>query len=116
LKRLIDILGASVLLLLLFPVFLAVGILIKVVSRGPIFFQQERLGYRGRPFTLWKFRTMITSADTKLHESHLHKLIHSDTAMEKLDDADARLIPFGRFLRELGLDELPQLINVLRGK
>ena len=115
-KRVIDIVGGSILLLLLIPVFLFVGVLVKVVSTGPVFYRQERIGRLGQRFTLWKFRTMIASADTKPHEQHLRNLIHSDAAMEKLDDADDRVIPFGRFLRKLGLDELPQLINVLRGE
>jgi len=116
-KRLIDIFGGSLCFLLLLPVLLAVGVLTKLVSPGPVLFQQERLGHLGKPFTMWKFRTMSADADTRVHEEHLRTLIQSDAAMRKLDDAvDARLIPFGKFLRQLGLDELPQLINVLRGE
>jgi len=113
----VDILGGGVCLLLSFPVCLAVAILIKIVSPGPVFFRQERLGYLGRPFTLWKFRTMATNTSTGVHEDHLRNLIRSDTPMRKLDDhADDRVIPFGKLIRQLGLDELPQLINVLRGE
>jgi lipopolysaccharide/colanic/teichoic acid biosynthesis glycosyltransferase len=116
-KRLIDILGGSICLVLFFPVFLAVGTLIKIVSPGPVFFRQERLGYLGKPFTMWKFRTMTMNTNTEVHEEHFRTLVRSDTPMRKLDDdADARVIPFGKVLRKLGLDELPQLINVLRGE
>jgi lipopolysaccharide/colanic/teichoic acid biosynthesis glycosyltransferase len=109
--------GGSICLLLFFPVGLAVAALIKTVSPGPLFFCQERLGYLGKPFTLWKFRTMAMNTNTGVHEEHLRNLIRSDTPMRKLDDsADARLIPLGKLLRQLGLDELPQLINVLRGE
>jgi lipopolysaccharide/colanic/teichoic acid biosynthesis glycosyltransferase len=116
-KRVVDILGGSICLLLFFPVGLAVAVLIKTVSPGPLFFRQERLGYLGKPFTLWKFRTMAMNTNTEVHEEHLRNLIRSDTPMKKLDDnADARMIPLGKLLRQLGLDELPQLINVLRGE
>lgn len=116
-KRVVDILGGGICLLLFFPVCLAVAVLIKTVSPGPLFFRQERLGYMGKPFTLWKFRTMAVNAEAGVHEDHLRCLIRSDTPMRKLDDrADARMIPFGKLLRQLGLDELPQLINVLRGE
>ena len=116
-KRVVDILGGSICLLLFFPAGLAVAVLIKTVSPGPLFFRQERLGYLGKPFTLWKFRTMAMNTNTGVHEEHLRNLIRSDTPMRKLDDnADARMIPLGKLIRQLGLDELPQLINVLRGE
>jgi len=116
-KRVVDVLGGSVCLILFFPVCLAVGVLIKTVSPGPLFFRQERLGYLGKPFTLWKFRTMAMNTSPGVHEEHLRNLIRSDTPMRKLDDnADDRMIPLGKLIRQLGLDELPQLINVLRGE
>jgi lipopolysaccharide/colanic/teichoic acid biosynthesis glycosyltransferase len=116
-KRVVDILGATVCFILFFPVFVAVVALIEIVSPGPIFFRQERLGHLGKPFTMWKFRTMTTNANTEIHEEYLRSLIRSDSSMRKLDEkVDARLIPFGKFLRQLGFDELPQLINVLRGE
>jgi lipopolysaccharide/colanic/teichoic acid biosynthesis glycosyltransferase len=103
------------------PVWLPLGLLIaaviKIVSPGPVFFRQERVGYLGRRFWCLKFRTMAVNADTRVHQGHLERLMSSDCPMTKLDNAgDSRLIPFGLFLRTLGLDELPQLLNVLKGE
>ena len=96
-------------------VFVAIAIWIKIVSRGPLFFCQERLGRGGRPFKIFKFRTMEVNVETRSHELHLQHLISSDCPMTKLDAAgDPRIIFGGRILRALGLDELPQLFNVLR--
>lgn len=116
-KRLIDI-GSSLLgIILLLPGFLIFAAFIKVVSPGPVFFKQQRIGYLGRPFWLWKLRTMKVNADSQVHKRHLKKLIHSSQYMEKLDDdGDPRIIFMGGWIRSLGLDELPQLINVLRGE
>jgi exopolysaccharide production protein ExoY len=97
--------------------FVLFGLYIKLVSRGPVLFAQERIGYKGKPFRLLKFRTM--HADTKggAHKSHLADLMSSGKPMKKLDDmGDDRLLPLGALLRASGLDELPQLINVLRGE
>jgi lipopolysaccharide/colanic/teichoic acid biosynthesis glycosyltransferase len=99
------------------PLGLFIGALVKVVSPGPVFFRQERVGYLGRRFGCLKFRTMVVNADASVHQGHLTELMNSNGPMTKLDKAgDARLIPCGLFLRTLGLDELPQLINVLRGE
>jgi lipopolysaccharide/colanic/teichoic acid biosynthesis glycosyltransferase len=96
---------------------LIIAVMIKVVSRGPVFFKQERIGHRGKSFTCWKFRTMIVGADTDIHASHLKELMTSNQAMTKLDaKGDPRLIRFGLLLRSLGLDELPQIFNVLKGE
>lgn len=115
-KRTLDLVGAAFGLILLLPVFLMIAIYIKLVSPGPIFFKQTRIGYLGRKFTLWKFRTMHVSADVDCHQAHLKDLIQNDnTEMKKLDHCDPRIIPFAKLLRASGLDELPQLINVLRG-
>jgi lipopolysaccharide/colanic/teichoic acid biosynthesis glycosyltransferase len=115
-KRALDVAGALAALILLLPVFAAVALLIKVVSPGPVFFRQERIGYRRNPFTFWKFRTMQVGNDPTQHRKHLRELIKGDQAMVKLDDErDPRIIPFGRFLRRSCLDELPQLFNVLGG-
>jgi len=93
-----------------------ISLAIMVVSPGPILFRQERIGYRGRRFSCLKFRTMLVGADTAVHKSHLHSLMNSRAPMKKLDVAgDPRLIPLGALLRSTGLDELPQIINVLRG-
>jgi lipopolysaccharide/colanic/teichoic acid biosynthesis glycosyltransferase len=116
-KRVADIAGALLALLLLSPLFLLVSLLIRIVSPGPVFFRQERVGHSGRPFTIWKFRTMRADADTAVHRDHLRDLIRSGKEMTKLDAArDSRIIPFGNLLRATGIDELPQLINVLRGE
>jgi exopolysaccharide production protein ExoY len=86
-------------------------------SRGPILFRQRRVGYKGREFTCFKFRTMQVNADTECHRGHAHFLMKSGMPMTKLDaKADPRLIPLGSLLRATGMDELPQLINVLRGE
>jgi lipopolysaccharide/colanic/teichoic acid biosynthesis glycosyltransferase len=91
--------------------------LIRAVSAGPVLFRQERVGHLGQIFLCCKFRTMFAGADMVSHQEHLEQLIHSDTPMMKMDArGDSRIIPFGRWLRASGLDELPQLLNVLRGE
>jgi lipopolysaccharide/colanic/teichoic acid biosynthesis glycosyltransferase len=122
-KRSMDILGALLGLILLSPVFLLVSALIKIMSPGPVFFRQERVGYGGKRFNFWKFRTMKVNADTSAHQQYFAGLINggkdgegaSDQAMAKLDADNPQIIPFGRILRKSCLDELPQLINVLCG-
>ncbi len=101
-KRAFDVLGAASLLLLSSPVLLASSLAIKLENRGPVFFRQERIGKNGKPFRIWKFRTMIQDAESK----GLGNTVAKD---------DDRITRVGRFLRNLGLDELPQLINVLVG-
>jgi lipopolysaccharide/colanic/teichoic acid biosynthesis glycosyltransferase len=99
------------------PVVLFLALWIKLASPGPIFFRQERIGYRGKRFMILKFRTMKVNVETRTHEHHLEQLINADVPMTKLDSAgDPRIIPGGRILRATGLDELPQLFNVLRGE
>ena len=115
-KRGIDILGSLLGLVLMAPLFLTIAIFIKIVSPGPVFFTQKRIGYLGRPFTMFKFRTMRVNADTALHENHVTELIQNGKPLEKMDDQDPRIFPLGKFLRISGIDELPQLINVLRGE
>src|SRR3990172_3323542 len=115
-KRLVDSFGALLLLIFLSPLFFLVAFLIKIVSPGPVFYRQERIGYQGRRFTFWKFRTMHVNNDAAGHEQYLTHLIGSDAPMTKLDDGrDHRIIPFGKVLRSSCIDELPQLINVLLG-
>ena len=116
-KRLLD---ASVILLTA-PITILVGVviasIIKLGSPGPVIFRQERVGYKGQRFVCFKFRTMHAGAETSSHQGHTAQLIKSAAPMTKLDAAkDARVIPFGSILRATGLDELPQLINVLRGE
>ena len=108
-------------ILLSLPVWLPLMILMMLVTQvsspGPIFYRQERIGLGGRRFLMWKFRTMKLSAETQTHERHVEELIQTDRRMTKLDaHGDPRLVPFGRILRASGLDELPQIFNVLRGE
>jgi lipopolysaccharide/colanic/teichoic acid biosynthesis glycosyltransferase len=114
-KRTMDIVGALCGLILLSPLLLLVTLIIKIVSPGPAFFKQQRVGYMGRTFTMWKFRTMKPEVDTSLHEQHISRLLNNNQPMTKLDD-ELQIIPFGKILRETCLDELPQLINVLNGE
>jgi len=116
-KDVLDVIFGVVALILLSPLFLLIAIYIKVVSPGPVFFKQERVGFRGKKFLCWKFRTMKVDNDAKEHEEYLKSLIQGgDQAMVKLDaKKDPRIIPFGGILRQTGLDELPQLFNVVLG-
>jgi lipopolysaccharide/colanic/teichoic acid biosynthesis glycosyltransferase len=116
-KRALDLCSVILALPFLLPAFLIIALVIKLLSRGPVFFRQERIGHHGKPFYCLKFRTMKVNACTAGHEGHLATLIRSDAPMTKLDKiGDPRLIIFGRVLRSSGLDELPQLINVFRGE
>lgn len=116
-KRTLD-LGV---ILFLSPVLVLVGIgialLIKLGSSGPVLFRQLRVGYKGQEFLCYKFRSMKVDAETDSHRGHTVQLMKSETPMTKLDaEKDPRIIPFGSLMRCTGLDELPQLINVLRGE
>jgi exopolysaccharide production protein ExoY len=114
-KRWLDLTCIFVCLPCWFVVLIMVSIWIKLVSSGPLFFCQERVGYRGRRFTIFKFRTMEVNVETRSHEVHLQHLINSDSPMTKLDaSGDPRIIFGGRIIRAIGLDELPQIFNVLR--
>ena len=108
-------------ILLLLPLWLPLMILLMLVTRiaspGPIFYRQKRVGLDGRHFSIWKFRTMRLSAETQPHERYFENLMRVDRPMTKLDAyGDPRLAPFGRVLRASGLDELPQIFNVLHGE
>ena len=116
-KRTSDVVLVLLMLPFVLPVMLMVAGLIRLVSPGPVLFRQERVGYLGRKFMCFKFRTMFVGAETTTHQGHLQHLMQSDVPMVKLDSrGDKRIIPFGLLLRLSGLDELPQLINVLRGE
>ena len=89
----------------------------KTCARGPIFFRQERVGQGGQRFFLYKFRTMTVGADTSVHQAYFSQLMTSAVPMQKMDARrDARLIPGGWLLRASGFDELPQIVNILRGE
>jgi lipopolysaccharide/colanic/teichoic acid biosynthesis glycosyltransferase len=116
-KRVFDLICIALTLPIWLPLLLLVMGWIKLVSPGPIFYRQERVGYRGRRFMLFKFRTMHVNAETRTHEEYFAHLMRSDCPMTKLDALDDnRLIGCGRLLRASGLDELPQVFNVLRGE
>jgi lipopolysaccharide/colanic/teichoic acid biosynthesis glycosyltransferase len=116
-KRTLDVVFILLTLPFVLPLAVCVAVLIRMVSAGPVLFRQERVGYTGRKFMCFKFRTMFVGAETTTHQGHLQQLMKSDAPMVKLDArGDSRIIPFGLLLRSSGLDELPQLINVLRGE
>jgi lipopolysaccharide/colanic/teichoic acid biosynthesis glycosyltransferase len=115
-KRLLDLACIT----LTFPLWLTVMALVStwilLASPGPLLYRQERIGYRRRRFMILKFRTMKINVETQTHESYFERLMQDNCPMTKLDCHDARLIRGGRILRALGLDELPQLFNVVRGE
>jgi exopolysaccharide biosynthesis polyprenyl glycosylphosphotransferase len=118
LKRTMDLTLALVGLLLLAPLLGLIALLIKLGSRGPIFFRQVRMGYGEQTFRIYKFRTMVKDADERKHEvAHLNKHLQNggDPRMFKVP-GDPRITRVGQFLRRYSLDELPQLINVVRGE
>jgi lipopolysaccharide/colanic/teichoic acid biosynthesis glycosyltransferase len=122
-KRAMDIGGALIGLVVLSPVILVVTVLIRIISPGPALFRQERIGIRRKPFTMFKFRTMQLDMDSSIHERYVAELIGnarssdatSQRPMTKLDN-HLSMIPLGKVLRKTCLDEIPQLINVLRGE
>jgi exopolysaccharide biosynthesis polyprenyl glycosylphosphotransferase len=112
LKRLIDLSFTAIASLLLSPLFIIIASLIKWTSPGPVFFQQERIGYNRRKFQMIKFRTMVQDAEGM--QDQLEHLNEADGPAFKIQD-DPRITTIGRWLRKTSLDELPQLINILRG-
>ena len=111
-KRSIDILGASIGLLLLLPVFLACALAVKLTSRGPVFYRQTRVGQNGEHFTCLKFRSMRTGSDVQREKLRTNSI--QDGPAFKIPD-DPRITAVGKLLRKFSLDELPQLLNVLIG-
>jgi exopolysaccharide biosynthesis polyprenyl glycosylphosphotransferase len=112
-KQFMDIFGAAILLVVLAPVFLVIAVAIKFTSPGPVFFKQQRSGLSGAPFTLYKFRTMVTNAEQFKHE--LEAMNEMTGPVFKVTN-DPRVTRVGKFLRKYSLDELPQLYNVLRAE
>ena len=112
LKTMGDIYFSIMAVLLLSPVFLGIALVIKLGSKGPVFFKQERIGLRGRKFELFKFRTMVVDAEEQLKK--LKARNEADGPVFKIKD-DPRITRVGKFLRKTGLDELPQLMNVVKG-
>ncbi|MFZ5516561.1 MAG: sugar transferase [Candidatus Zhuqueibacterota bacterium] len=121
LKRILDLCLASLFIVLLLPLFLLIGMCIKATSRGPILFQQTRIGFHGRKFTILKFRTMRASTPGSDHEQLIRKLLAPDSGASQdsvqgyKKQIDSHVTQIGKLLRRTSLDELPQLINVLRG-
>jgi exopolysaccharide biosynthesis polyprenyl glycosylphosphotransferase len=125
-KRCIDVLGSGALLLLFSPAFALIAIAIKLNSKGPVLFKQQRLGQYGKSFTVLKFRSMRTDCDSSIHRQYVSQFIagkvdgksegkgESQAPVFKLQK-DPRVTSVGRFLRKTSLDELPQFWNVLRG-
>jgi lipopolysaccharide/colanic/teichoic acid biosynthesis glycosyltransferase len=123
LKRALDVAGSVALLLLLLPACLIIAALVKLTSPGPVLFGQQRVGDKGRPFRMLKFRTMHVNADHAIHQQYIKQFIgSSDPARACARDGffkivnDPRVTPIGRFLRKTSLDELPQFWNVLVGE
>jgi lipopolysaccharide/colanic/teichoic acid biosynthesis glycosyltransferase len=116
-KRLLDVSCVLLTLPLWLPLLLLAMSWVKIFSPGPVFYRQQRVGYREKSFMIFKLRTMHVNVDTKTHESYFERLMMTDCPMTKLDaSGDSRLIRCGRLLRATGLDELPQIFNVLRGE
>jgi lipopolysaccharide/colanic/teichoic acid biosynthesis glycosyltransferase len=123
-KRAMDVVGSAAALVLLSPVFGAVALAIKLTSKGPVLFKQERLGQYGKKFTVLKFRSMHTDCDARIHEEYVSQFIagqvegaadNREKPVFKIQ-GDPRVTPVGRFLRKTSLDEFPQFWNVLVGE
>jgi len=115
-KRVMDIALSLLALAVLSPVFLIVALLIKLDSPGPVLFKQERLGKNGKRFTMLKFRSMCRDAEEQLHgmEEHRQRGTFNDVK-QKFGDGDPRVTRIGRYIRKTSIDELPQLLNILKG-
>jgi lipopolysaccharide/colanic/teichoic acid biosynthesis glycosyltransferase len=119
-RRLLDVTVAAAMLLVFSPLLAAIALAIRVESPGPVIFRQRRLGRGRKPFTVLKFRTMRHGADVAPHREYVHSLIDRPDGAERGElyklSVDKRITRVGRFLRAWSLDEMPQLINVLRGE
>jgi lipopolysaccharide/colanic/teichoic acid biosynthesis glycosyltransferase len=124
-KRVIDVVGSASLLVLLAPLFLAIALAVKLTSRGPVFFRQQRVGRYGKTFTFLKFRSMYVNNDHSVHKEFVTRMIASEANRDRQSSHepavfkitnDKRITPIGRFLRRTSLDELPQFLNVLNGE
>ncbi len=123
-KQVIDIVGSTLLLILCTPIFLMIALAIKASSKGPVLFRQQRVGQYGQSFTFLKFRSMRTDNDDSVHQEYVRKLIAGEAESRHLHGNgerifkltnDTRVTRVGRLLRRTSLDELPQLVNVLKG-
>jgi exopolysaccharide biosynthesis polyprenyl glycosylphosphotransferase len=125
LKRMMDILGSALALVLFSPVLLCIAVAVKTTSKGPIFFRQRRIGQYGKPFVFLKFRSMFVNNDAAVHKAYVQKLIAGKADKQPSNGSgegvykltrDPRVTRVGSFLRRTSLDELPQFINVLTGE
>lgn len=124
-KRAMDIVGSTLMLILCAPIFLVIALAIKASSRGPVLFRQQRVGQYGQHFTFLKFRSMQVNNDHSVHKEYVTKFIASEASKQELNGNgegvfkltnDKRITQVGRFLRRTSLDELPQFLNVLKGE
>jgi exopolysaccharide biosynthesis polyprenyl glycosylphosphotransferase len=111
-KRILDVISSAVALVVLAPVIAVLAAIVRLTSRGPVFYRSTRIGRGGRPFTFYKLRSMVKDAELK--RQHLSHLNEADGPVFKIA-LDPRITPIGRFMRSSSLDELPQFWNVLRG-
>jgi lipopolysaccharide/colanic/teichoic acid biosynthesis glycosyltransferase len=111
-KRALDMVGAGLLLVLCAPLLAVAALVVKLTSRGPVLFKQRRVGFRCQEFSMYKFRTMREGAEQE--QDRLARTQRGRTFLKI--DRDARITPVGRWLRRSSIDELPQLVNVLRGE
>jgi lipopolysaccharide/colanic/teichoic acid biosynthesis glycosyltransferase len=117
----IDVAGGSLLALFCLPICIAIAIAIKLTSKGPVLFKQQRVGQYGKSFTFLKFRSMYVNNDQTVHKEFVTKMISNDVGDGQNNGVykltrDSRITPLGRFLRKTSLDELPQFLNVLNGE
>jgi lipopolysaccharide/colanic/teichoic acid biosynthesis glycosyltransferase len=120
-KRLFDLILGCMLLALVTPLSIVIALLVKLTSSGPVLFRQDRIGQHGRPFVMYKFRTMAHGADSSVHEAYVQQYVQGMSAPGESRDVyklrrDSRVTPVGGFLRRLALDEIPQLLNVVKGE
>lgn len=114
-KRVCDIVGSVIALILLSPVFLVIAVLIKKYDHGPVFFRQTRIGRYGKKFQILKFRSMATNAEERLNQN---KKLHNKYVKNNFKlapEEDPRITPIGRWMRRTSVDEVPQFINILKG-
>jgi lipopolysaccharide/colanic/teichoic acid biosynthesis glycosyltransferase len=125
LKRMMDIVGGAIALVLFAPLFLVIAVAIKATSKGPVFFRQRRIGRYGESFVFLKFRTMYVDNDASVHQEYVKHLIAGKAERNPADangqgvyklTRDSRITRVGAFLRKTSLDEVPQFINVLQGE
>jgi exopolysaccharide biosynthesis polyprenyl glycosylphosphotransferase len=124
-KRVFDTIAVSVGLVVLAPLLLAIAVMVKLDSPGPVLYKQRRIGEHGREFIMYKFRSMRADADSSIHRTYVQRLIQENVGLAQVLGEgqtslkmpnDPRITRLGRFIRKTSLDELPQLVNVLRGE